>query len=180
MAQQETEEQEPSIEEILTSIRQIISEDDDVAEGEATPAEVVDEMPDPEPEVSVEPEPEDIAPEEMPQEEEAIELTDIVEEPQEAPAEEKASEEPPEPEAEPEPEPEPEPEVQVDLRDIDEPVAVMPEPEEEIAEDTAPSPEPRSTHSTSELIAEPTHGSASSTWCRSYRCARVRWRNVRH
>jgi len=77
MSEQETEE-EPSIEEILTSIRQIISDDDE----EAAAEEVVADEPVPEPEP----------------EEEVIELTDKIDDDSEPVAE-------PEPEAVAEPEP---------------------------------------------------------------------------
>lgn len=93
MSDQNTEE-EPSIEEILTSIRQIISDDDEDA---------------PEEEAAPEPE-DDPEPEEVP-----IELTEKVEEP--------VVDDEPEPEPEPEPvsEPEPEPiereEIEVEMQD---------------------------------------------------------------
>jgi cell pole-organizing protein PopZ len=91
MSDQNTEE-EPSIEEILTSIRQIISDDDDEApEEEAAPE------PDPEPE------------------EEVIELTEKVEEA--APEPDPEPEPEPEPEVASEPEPEPEP-IEVEMQDI--------------------------------------------------------------
>lgn len=90
--------QEPSIEEILTSIRQIISDDDEEA-------------------------PEDVAPEPDPEpEEEVVELTEKVSEPEPEPEPVAVSE----PEAEPEPEPEPEPvreEIEVEMHDSEPPVA---------------------------------------------------------
>ncbi|MCB9989048.1 MAG: DUF2497 domain-containing protein [Rhodospirillales bacterium] len=64
-------EQEPSIEEILASIRQIISDEDE----EGAPAEEVAEEAAPELEPVVEPEPEPVE-----EEEEILELTDIVDE----------------------------------------------------------------------------------------------------
>ncbi|MCB9981015.1 MAG: DUF2497 domain-containing protein [Rhodospirillales bacterium] len=91
MSEQETEE-EPSIEEILTSIRQIISDDDE----EAAAEEVVADEPAPEPEP----------------EEEVIELTDRIDDDSEAVAEPE-----PEPEEESEEfEPEPEP-IEVEMQD---------------------------------------------------------------
>ena len=114
MAEQETEE-EPSIEEILTSIRQIISDDDEEGEGEEAAASAPEPGPDPDPEPEPTPEPEEA--------EEAIELTDVVEEAA------------PEPEPEPEPEEGP-PEVEIDLQDIDddpeEEVSVMAEPVDDL------------------------------------------------
>jgi len=108
MSEQDTE-QEPSIEEILTSIRQIISDDDDEgAEEEAVEAAT------PEPEPAPEPEPE----------EDVIELTDKVDDPEPEPITEPEPEPTPEPEPEPTPEPEEEIEViQVDMQDS------VPEPE---------------------------------------------------
>ena len=87
MSEQDTE-QEPSIEEILTSIRQIISDDDEEA-GDEAPVEA-----------PAEPEPE----------EEVVELTDKVDDEPEPEPE-------PEVVAEPEPEPEPEPEIEVEMQD---------------------------------------------------------------
>ena len=69
--------QEPSIEEILASIRQIISDDD---EGEAAEAPAEEAAPEPEPEPESEPE---AAPE---PEDDVLELTDAVEEPAAEPA----------------------------------------------------------------------------------------------
>ena len=88
MSEQDTE-QEPSIEEILASIRQIISDDDEDG-GDATPAEAPADKGD----------------------EDVVELTDTVETSTEAEEKpEPAAEEPaPEPQEEPEPEPTPEPE----------------------------------------------------------------------
>ncbi|MAI61448.1 MAG: hypothetical protein CBB87_03040 [Micavibrio sp. TMED27] len=135
MAEEETEEQEPSIEEILTSIRQIISDDDD-DEGDASEAPAAEEeesgstpesepepTPEPEPEPTPEPEPEptpepeaeidlnDSEPEpESEPEKDIVELTDIVEEADEPEIDVGFSEiDESEPTPEPEPEPEPEP-----------------------------------------------------------------------
>lgn len=87
------EEEEPSIEEILASIRQIISDDDEEGGEEAAP----------EPEAAAEPEP---APDPEPEpEDDVLELTDKMDS---------------DPEPEPMPEPEPEPEkVEIDLQDSD-------------------------------------------------------------
>ena len=129
-------EQEPSMEEILASIRRIISEDGDEEENaEAAPEETAEaepaaEEPAPEPEPATDPEPEpEVDPEPEPAEE-VLELTDEVqddgtvvnlktgEEVDEEPAAEAEedielemidAEEEPEPEPEPQPEPEPEP-----------------------------------------------------------------------
>ena len=124
MAEEETEEQEPSIEEILTSIRQIISDDDD-DEGDASEAPAAEEeesgstpesepepTPEPEPEPTPEPEAEidlnDSEPEpESEPEKDIVELTDIVEEADEPEIDVGFSEVD---ESEPTPEPEPEPE----------------------------------------------------------------------
>lgn len=94
-------EQEPSIEEILTSIRQIISDDDEEGEDSADEAPV-EEAPEPE--------------------EEVIELTEKADP---EPVQEEPEPEPiPEPEPEPEPIPEPEPEevMEIDMQDrVEEP-----------------------------------------------------------
>ncbi len=109
------EEKEPSIDEILASIRQIIS-DDEEEEEEKVAEEAVAE---PEP-VAAEPEPEP--------EEEVVELTEVIEEPEPEPEEEddgielEMSDPEPEPEPIPEPEPEPEPFPEAepeDLEDLD-------------------------------------------------------------
>ncbi len=125
MSDQQNQE-EPSMEEILASIRRIISEDDpeegqgekEAAEPEAAESEA------PEAEAEVEPEPEAEAPVEEPaaeDEEEELELTEKVNadgSPLEETAESEAAEEAPEPkpifddEEAPEPEPEPEPELE--------------------------------------------------------------------
>ena len=72
--------QEPTMEEILASIRRIISEDETApAEGESSEA-AAEPDPEPEPEVAAAPEPEPIAaPEPEPVEDEALELTQKVE-----------------------------------------------------------------------------------------------------
>lgn len=95
-------EQEPSIEEILTSIRQIISDDDDEEETTAAPPP--------------EKEKEEPAPESEPEEEE--EVIELTEKADPEPVEEKADE--PEPAPEPEPEPEPEQEEPESEPDIEE------------------------------------------------------------
>ena len=132
---QENAEQEPTMEEILASIRRIINEDD-----EEKPAEAAAE-PEPQPEPEPEPEPEPVAavePEPEPEpvaevEEDALELTDRVEEEPE-PVEEPISVAEDimivDRAEEPEPEPEPEPVFEA------EPVAE--EPEEEGLVDAAP------------------------------------------
>lgn len=94
-----TQENDPSIEEILASIRQIISDDDE--ENQDADAPVEDEV--------VE-EPEQAAPEE----EDVLELTDKVDEDSEPEEEQELA---PEPEPKPEPEPEPEEEVIEELED---------------------------------------------------------------
>lgn len=108
MADDETPEEEPSIEEILDSIRQIISDDDE----EEAPAEAPTEDDAPaEPEEAVAPE------------EDVVELTDKVDEPEAAPEPEPKPEPKPKPEPEPAPESEPEPEpesVELEMRDFDE------------------------------------------------------------
>jgi cell pole-organizing protein PopZ len=115
MSDSNSDQQEPSMEEILASIRRIISEDgdeiadgDDVKASEDTVAEA--HAPSDEPAPAAEPEDPD---------DDILELTDVVEdeaapepEPEAEPEPEPASEPAPEPVAEPEPEPvrEPEPE----------------------------------------------------------------------
>lgn len=121
-----TAQSEPTMEEILASIRRIINEDDEEkpAEAEASP----EPEPEPEPEMAAEPEP---APEPEPEPEpEALELTERVEEEPEPEPE-------PEPEmaAEPEPEPEPAPAPEDDLmildREEDAPEPAMAQAEDE-------------------------------------------------
>ncbi len=98
MAEESETEQEPSIEEILASIRQIITDDEEEGEAAADGEEVA------EPEPELEPEPEE-------PEEDVIELTEKVDDEPEEVAE-------PEPEPEEEPEPEPEEEVvEVDMKE---------------------------------------------------------------
>ena len=98
MADEENTEEEPSIEEILDSIRQIISDDDEENSDEAV-------------EEAAAPEPEE---ESVDDEEEVVELTDkIDDEPEPEPE--------PAPEPEPEPAPEPEP-VEIDMQDVEEDV----------------------------------------------------------
>lgn len=119
MSDQETE-QEPSIEEILTSIRQIISDDDDETEN-ATEEDAGDSA------AEEPPEPIEDAPLE-----DAIELTDVAEEAapeaEEVPAEAEPQAEP-QPEPEPEVEPEPSTDIEVEMKDFDTPEPVAePEP----------------------------------------------------
>ena len=126
MAQENEAEEEPSIEEILASIRQIITDDDEAEAAAETEEEPKEEASAPEPEPEVEPEPEPVeeeavqetepeepaepepveeVAEENDEEEEILELTETVE--PEAPTEDAASEEETAaPEAAPEPEPE--------------------------------------------------------------------------
>jgi len=113
-----TAEEDPSIEEILDSIRQIISEDEDEQVSPAAEESPVGDSEDVPEEPAVEAEPEPIKeeeavpePEEEPEEEVILELTDKIIEVNEGPEE-----------AVPEPgeEPEEEVEIQVDLRDIEE------------------------------------------------------------
>jgi cell pole-organizing protein PopZ len=116
--------QEPTMEEILASIRRIISEDDAPADAGAAPAAEVAHAPEPAPE----PEPVHVAaPEPVHEDEEVLELTDRYEE--QAPAapmpvmesigDIDAFETPraaPEPRPEPRPEPKPEPRYEAPLR----------------------------------------------------------------
>lgn len=83
--------QEPTMEEILASIRRIISEDEAPAETAQPAAEAAPAQPDPEPaaEAAPEPEPEPLAAEAAPEpavEEEVLDLTERYEEPAPAPA----------------------------------------------------------------------------------------------
>ena len=92
-------EEEPSIEEILDSIRQIISDDDEdgeaaVAEAPEEPVPVPEPEPEPEPEIVAEPEPApapqpepepDIALEDIEEEEDVLELTPEMQQPVEEP-----------------------------------------------------------------------------------------------
>lgn len=114
MADEQATEEEPSIEEILDSIRQIISDDDEEGGEEAAPAEEAAPEPAPEPEAPPEPEPEPETPIEP---DDVIELTEKVDpEPEPEPV---AEEPEPEPEAPPEPEPEPEEApIEVDMADV--------------------------------------------------------------
>lgn len=97
----DSSQKEPSMEEILASIRRIISEDGDEE------AQSKDE----EPKAAPEPDPEPEAPLEL-EEEEPLELVDEIEE-------EPGPEPEPEPEIEPEPEPEPEPAPPPELELVD-------------------------------------------------------------
>ena len=108
MSETDADQQEPSMEEILASIRRIISEDGEDGEEEAVETEE---------EAVVEPEPVEAAAEEGRAEDEddgVLVLTDMVEESEEAEVAEDVADdeelvlEEVEPEAEPEPEPEPE------------------------------------------------------------------------
>ncbi|WP_420469684.1 DUF2497 domain-containing protein [Brevundimonas sp. FT23042] len=83
--------QEPTMEEILASIRRIISEDDAPAETAAAPAPAPEPAPTPEPAPAPEPEPEPVleaappsAPEPEPVEDDVLELTDTYETPAES------------------------------------------------------------------------------------------------
>lgn len=105
--------QEPTMEEILASIRRIISDDDTASEASAEDGED-----------SAAPEAADESAEEVAADE-VLELTEVVEDEEPEAAEEAAAPEPePEPEPEPAPEPEPEPES-------DSPPEPEPEPEPE-------------------------------------------------
>lgn len=105
------------MEEILASIRRIISEDDAPAETPAAAAPAPEPEPEPLPEPEPAPEPEPVmeaAVEPEPAEEDVLELTELYEAPAEAPSSETIGdldivEAAPEPEAEPAPEPAPEP-----------------------------------------------------------------------
>ncbi len=126
--EEDTDQEEPSIEEILDSIRQIISDDDDeegAGDEAAADPEPVAKAPEPEipEEVVAEPEPE-------PEPEDIIELTEKVEEAA------------PEPEYEPEEDVEEAP-IEVDMMDTEpeaapEPVVEEPEPEPEPIAKPAP------------------------------------------
>jgi cell pole-organizing protein PopZ len=116
---QDNAEQEPTMEEILASIRRIINEDEEEqpAEAAAEPEPAPEPEPEPEPEAAVEPEPEpepeaaaepDPEPEPEVMEDEALELTDRVEdEPEPVDVSDDIMILDREEEAEPEPEPEP-------------------------------------------------------------------------
>ncbi len=145
----QTEGQEPTMEEILASIRKIISED---GGPEETPAQeeapVVEEPPVEETPV-VEEEILELTPAD--EADDVMELTEAMPEPEPAPAPEPEPEPTPEPEPAPEPEPEPEaeeddiafaePEPAPELEpEVEEVVEAAPEPEPEIEEAT-PEPE---------------------------------------
>ncbi|WP_051284555.1 DUF2497 domain-containing protein [Nisaea denitrificans] len=124
--------QEPSMEEILASIRRIISEDGEEGEEAPPPEEAAEPEPTPEPEAEPEAEPE---PEPEPE--------------PEAEAEPEPEPEPePEVEAEPEPEPEPDFEEEEDVLDLTDMEEEQPEPlfdEQKFKEDEpepAPAPPP--------------------------------------
>ena len=126
---------EPSMEEILASIRRIISEDEP-AEGEG----------------EAEAEPEDEAPEEEAQEE-PLELTEEVTD--EAPAAEAAAAEEPEPEPEPAPEPAPEPEPEA-------PVELVAEEEQPPGTSEEPPPPPVPSAPPGNTLVEPAVAAAAS------------------
>lgn len=133
MAEQ-TADQEPTMEEILASIRRIINEDDEGEQAEEAPVEAVAE-PEPEPEIEPEPEPEpepefDAEPEFEAEDDDVLDLTDRVEEDDDAGTEpmsvsddlmilDREEEIEPEPEFEAEPEFEPEPEPVAAAKDDD-------------------------------------------------------------
>ena len=118
MADQDTDEQDPSIEEILDSIRQIISDDEDESGEEESTA----------------PEPEEASDD---SDDEIVDLTDEVD---------PAPEEEPEPEPEPQPEPEPtlpqDDEMDIIMQDAEEPAEETtisePPPKKEPIAPTAP------------------------------------------
>jgi cell pole-organizing protein PopZ len=98
MADKQTADQEPSIEEILDSIRQIISDDD----GETVPPPAAAAPPPP-----------------PPPQEDIVELVDRIEdEPEPAPPPPPPPPPPPKVEA-PKPEPRPEPQIEVDMRELE-------------------------------------------------------------
>jgi cell pole-organizing protein PopZ len=143
-------EEEPSIEDILSSIRQIISDDDEEEGGAKVEEPAAEEaQPEPEPEIiaeeetAPEPEPEEAVTEEPEPEEEILDLTEKVEEePEESAPEpeidmmdaEEDLEPAPEIEAEPEPTPEPEPQPEIIAEEEPEP---EPEPIADIEDDGA-------------------------------------------
>ncbi|VAV94727.1 Cell division organizing protein PopZ [hydrothermal vent metagenome] len=110
----ETEgQEEPTMEEILASIRKIISEDD-VEEGEEDKVTEPEPEPEPEPEAVVEPEPEPDVDIELEEDDQVLELTEEVEEEPEPEVEPEVK---PEPEVEPEPVAATAPEMAID--DVD-------------------------------------------------------------
>ncbi len=178
---------EPSMEEILASIRRIISEDgeDEGAEGaaasEAEAPEAVEAAGEPDPAEEEATPIEDlmVAEEDADDEDDVLELTDIAEadpEPEPEPEPEIAAAPDPEPEPEPEPEPAPEPVADdpfdtgedSDLMAVDRAPAPEPEPEPAPAPvvapmpvaNLAPTPEPRS------LMSEEATAAASAAFDR--------------
>jgi len=134
MSEEESQE-EPTMEEILASIRRIISEDGDeespsADDGEAAPAPADEPEPAPEPEQEPEPTPEpEPVPEPEAEDDDVLELTDVAVEPE------------PEPAPEPEPIPEPEPAhvpFDEDEEPLPEPIDLenVPEPERLVADVT--------------------------------------------
>ena len=105
---------EPSMEDILASIRRILAEDEEEPKTDAAPEPKAEAKPEPEPEPRAEPEPK-AEPEPRAEPE---------------PEPEPKAEQEPEPKAEPEPEPEPEPKAE-------------PEPEPEPRAEQEPEPEPK-------------------------------------
>ncbi|MGH6947967.1 MAG: DUF2497 domain-containing protein [Kiloniellales bacterium] len=158
---------EPTMEEILASIRRIISEEGAEEEKPSTGAPAPTAAP-PAESAAAEPAATEASPVE-PEEDEVVELTEVVEAVEgQAPSVEAAVPEPePEPlvEAEPtpEPEPEPEPEPQRDMTAEPEPIPEPePEPEPEpIAEEAQPVPEPVTDNES--LLAEATRAAALSS-----------------
>jgi len=127
MSDSNTDQQEPSMEEILASIRRIISEDgEEIADGEDAPEPVEADAD------NVETEPEAVSEPLMDDgDDDILELTDALDD-----EIEEVSEPEPEPESEPEPEPEPEPvaeeepEIEVIDDDVDDDKLVSDEVEE--------------------------------------------------
>lgn len=161
---------EPTMEEILASIRRIISEEGAEEEKPSTDAPAPAAAPPAAPTTAVAAATEGPPPA-KPEEDEVVELTEVVEAMDvQAPPVEAAVPEPepellaepapePTPDPEPEPEPDPEPEPQLDMTAEPEPIL---EPESEpIAEETQPVPEPMTDNES--LLAEATRAAALSS-----------------
>lgn len=131
---QEDGENEPSMEDILASIRRILSEDEEEGEGDAAKEAAPEPSPESKPEPAGETEPEpagESEPEPEPEPEEEMDMAAAMAEQEENPA--------PAPEAAKEPEPE---EVMDLTADMIEPEPAPPEPVQEPAPEPAPAPPP--------------------------------------
>lgn len=153
---QSNAEQEPTMEEILASIRRIINEDDepqaDAAPAEAQPAPQPEAAAEPEPEFQAEPEPEfDAEPDDAGSDDDVLELTDRVEDEGEGTSPMAIADDL----------------MIVDREDETEPVSEpepAPEPEPVMAQAPKPDPSPAPAEDDDSLLAEPAASAAAGAF----------------